>query len=254
MNAIFSIARTTLIQQLRNRLYLVIVLFGLLMIAASLLLGAVAADQEIRVILDLGLATSEVFGLALAIFGAVTLVIEEMESKTIYLILTRPLPRAHYVIGRFLGLLLAVWTSLAVMEALHFGLLFAKGWKADPLVLASLPVMGLKVMVMTGLALLCSLAFTSAPTATVFSLFFWVLGHFGAELRFLTERTGRAAASAAIRLLLWVLPNLSLLNPRDALEVPGFNLAPLVWSAGYAALYTATCLALSIALFSRKEF
>jgi ABC-type transport system involved in multi-copper enzyme maturation permease subunit len=107
-----AIARYTFLQQFRNRLYLVVVLFGLLMVAASLLFGALAGDQEVRVILDLGLVTAEIFALATAVFGAVTLVVEEMESKTIYLILDSPVPKPVYVLGRFLGLLLAVGASL----------------------------------------------------------------------------------------------------------------------------------------------
>ncbi|MBP9127735.1 MAG: hypothetical protein KBG07_03095, partial [Elusimicrobia bacterium] len=100
MRSLLAIARYTFLQQFRNRLYLVVVLFGLLMMGATLLFGALAGDQEVRVILDLGLVTAELFGLAMAVFGAVTLVLEEMESKTIYLILTRPLPRPVYVVGR----------------------------------------------------------------------------------------------------------------------------------------------------------
>ena len=156
MRAILAIARYTFLQQFRNRLYLVVVLFGLFMVAASLLFGALAGDQEVRVILDLGLVTAELFGLATAMFGAVTLVVEEMESKTIYLILTRPLPRPFYVLGRFLGLLLAVGASMALMELLHFSLLFTKGWEPDPALFAALPRMGLKVMLITAWGLLGS--------------------------------------------------------------------------------------------------
>lgn len=253
MRSILAIARYTFLQQFRNRLYLVVVLFGLLMVAASLLFGALAGDQEVRVILDLGLVTAELFGLATAIFGAVTLVVEEMESKTIYLILTRPLPRPFYVLGRFLGLLLAVGASMALMEIVHFSLLFLKGWTPDPVVFAALPLMGLKVMVMTALGLLCSLTFTSAPTATVFSVLFWVLGHFGSEIRFMAEKSGHLAKIMA-EILCAVLPNLSLLNARDLIEMPGFGAAPIVQGAGYAVLYTLACLALSSALFSKKEF
>lgn len=253
MRSILAIARYTFLQQFRNRLYLVVVLFGLLMVAASLLFGALAGDQEVRVILDLGLVTAELFGLATAVFGAVMLVVEEMESKTIYLILTRPLPRPFYVLGRFLGLLLAVGASMVLMEILHFSILFFKGWKPDPAVFAALPMMGLKVMVMTSLSLLCSLTFTSAPTATVFSILFWVLGHFGSEIRYMAEKSGHAAKNLA-EILCAVLPNLSLLNARDLIDMPGFGLAPLLHGAGYAALYTLACLALSSALFSKKEF
>lgn len=253
MRSILAIARYSFLQQFRNRLYLVVVLFGLFMIAASLLFGALAGDQEIRVILDLGLVTAELFGLATAVFGAVTLVIEEMESKTIYLILTRPLPRPVYVFGRFLGLLTAVVASMALMELLHFSLLFLKGWTLDPAVFVALPMMGLKIMVMTALSLLCSLTFTSAPTATVFSISFWVLGHFGSEIRYMAEKSGSFAKVLA-EVLCSLLPNLSLLNGRDLIEMPGFGWSPLAHGAGYAILYTSACLALSSALFSKKEF
>jgi hypothetical protein len=72
------------------------------------------------------------------------------------------------------------------METLHFSLLLLKGWTPDPAVFAAVPMMGFKIMVMTALSLLCSLTFTSAPTASVFSILLWVLGHFGEEI----ERPG----------------------------------------------------------------
>jgi ABC-type transport system involved in multi-copper enzyme maturation permease subunit len=249
-----SIARTTFVQQFRNRLYLVVILFGVLMLASSLLFGAMAADQEIRVILDLGLSATELFGLATAVFGAVTLVLEEMESRTIYLILTRPLPRPIYIVGRFVGLLLAVWASMAGMELLHVALLKLKGWEMEPRFLAVFPLMALKVMVATALALLCSLSFTSSASALVFTAFFWVLGHFGPELRFLAEKAGSAAAQISVKVVLFLLPNLQVLNARDLFEIPGFPMAQLAHGALYALLYTGAAVALSTALFSRKEF
>ncbi len=226
MNTLWTIARYTFLQQIRNRLYLVVALFACLLLGASVLLGALAADQELRVILDLGLATSEMFGLVAALLGAVTLVLEEMETKTIYLILTRPLPRPFYLIGRFVGLVAAVWATVAAMAVLHFLLLYLKGWETDPQVFIALPLMALKIMVMTALSILCSLAFSSAPTATVFSLLFWVLGHFG----------------------------LNILNLRDALEVSLSAPWPILRVGLYAGLYTAACLALASGFFSRKEF
>lgn len=253
MRSLMAIARYTFLQQFRNRLYLVVALFGVLMMGATLLFGALAGDQEIRVILNLGLVTAEMFGLATAVFGAVTLVLEEMESKTIYLILTRPLPRPVYVMGRFAGLLFAVIVSMVLMEILHFGLLFFKGWKVDPSVWMALPMMGLKIMVMTGFTLLCSLTFTSVPTATVFSLMFWVSGHFGGEIRYMAEKAGGAAPTFA-SVFCGILPNMTLLNARDLLDNPGLNVGILIHGTLYAVLYTAACLALSSVLFSRKEF
>jgi ABC-type transport system involved in multi-copper enzyme maturation permease subunit len=254
MRSVLSIIRYTFLQQFRNRLYLVIIFFGALLLAVSLLFGAVAADQELRVILDLGLATTELFGLVTAVFGAVTLILEEMESRTIYLILTRPLPRGYYILGRALGLLAAVTASMALMGVLHAALLLAKGWTWDPAFLACFPFMFLKIMVVTALAVFFSLFSSSAVSSVVFTFFFWVLGHFGPELRFLAGKSGTAAASFGVKLVLFITPNLAAMNYRDAFQAPGLAAHSLLWTVGYAALYSAACFALSLALFSRKEF
>lgn len=253
MRTLWTIARYTFLQQIRNRLYLVVALFAALMMGASLLLGALAADQEIRVILDLGLATTEIFGLVAALLGSVTLVLEEMETKTIYLILTRPLARPFYLVGRFLGLVSAVWASMAAMSLFHVLLLYLKGWETDPQVFIAFPLMGLKIMVMTGLTVLCSLAFSSAPTATVFSLLFWVMGHFGPELKFMAEKSGGATVALA-GVVQAAIPNLTILNLRDVLDVSWSAPWPIARAAAYAGLYTAACLALASGFFSRKEF
>ncbi len=253
MRALLTLARITFLQQFRNRLYWVIVLFGLLLVGASLLFGALAADQEIRVITDLGLAAAELFALAVALFGAVSLVLEEIESKTIYLLLTRPFPRWLYVAGRFLGLVLAVWTSLVLMELLHVALLLAKGAKLDAEFLVAIPMIGIKIMVVAALALLCSLTFTSAPTAVIFAAFFWCLGHFTEEILFLAGKSGSAATLAA-KGFVWLLPNLTLLNLKDHFDVPGVPLADVGGAVAYGLLYAAACLILGSAIFSRKEF
>ena len=87
MNSIWAIARYTIIEQIRNRLYLIVLFFGALVLSSSILLGALAPGHKMRVIFDLGLVALEIFGLVTAVFGSVSLILQEMESKTIYLIL-----------------------------------------------------------------------------------------------------------------------------------------------------------------------
>lgn len=254
MRAVLSIARHTLLQQFRNRLYLVVLLFGAIITAASLLFGAVAADAELSVIMDLGLATTELFGLAVAVFGAVTLVLEEMESRTIYLILTRPLPRWVYVAGRYLGLLAAVTASMVLMALMHLGVLLLKGWSPEPFFFACFPFMVLKVAVATALALFFSLFSTSQVSSIIFTLFFWLLGHFGKELEFLGEKSQSAVAALGMKTFLLFLPRLELLNYRDLMEAPAAAAVPLLArGTAYAVLYAGACLVLSVTLFSRKE-
>ncbi len=253
MGALLSIIRYTFLQQLRNRLYLVVILFGFLILGASLLFGALAPEQETRVILDLGLAVIEFFGLAAAVFGAVTLVLEEIESRTIYLILTRPLPRAYFILGRFLGLLCAVLASMLAMSVLHILLLQIKGGTPVLSYLLAFVFMGLKVMVMTGLAVFFSLYSSSSVASIVFTIFFWTLGHFGSEINFLLQKSQNPAAAPFLKAILFVTPNLEFLNYRDLFHVPGLAARQVVSAAGYAFVYAAACLSLSAALFSKKE-
>ena len=79
MRSILAIAKYTILEQIRNRLYLIIVFFGVALLAASMLLGALAPGHKVRVIFDLGLVALELFGFATAIFGSVTLILQEVD-------------------------------------------------------------------------------------------------------------------------------------------------------------------------------
>lgn len=254
MKAVVSIARYTFLQQMRNRLYLVVGFFALLLLGVSMLFSALAPDQEVRVILDFGLAVIELFGLVAAVFGAVTLVLEEMESRTLYLILTRPLPRAHYILGRFLGLVAAVTASLAVMSVLHLAILAVQKWDFDPRYFACLPFLYFKVMMVAALAVFFSLFSSSAVSSVVFTFFFWVLGHFGPELSYLMRKSESAVTAVLVKAVLFLTPNFQFLNYKDVFHAPGFSLGSELWGLAYAVLYAAACLSLSIGLFQKKEF
>lgn len=254
MRSWLALVHYTVVQQFRHRVYLVILLFGGLLVGSSLLFGAVSGDQELRIIFDLGLSATELFGLVTAVFGAVTLVLEEMESRTIYLILTRPVPRWVYILGRVCGLVLSVWLSVLIMGGLHLGILLAKGWTMDPRFFLCFPFIGLKVLVITALAVFFSLFSTSAVSSVIFSSLVWVLGHFGPELRYLAHQTPSPVVKIGAALMGFFVPRLELLNYRDVFEVPSLSLHGGITSAAYGLLYTAACLCLSLALFRRKEF
>ncbi len=264
VRAILAIARTTVIEQIRNRLYLVILFFGGAILAASLFLGALAPGHRVRVIFDLGLVTLELFGLATAIFGAVSLVLQETESKTIYLILTRPVSRTTYILGRYVGLIIAVALTMLAMSALHLLAIFSDHdlfveftygwsfWHTYPLLLL---MAGGKMMITASLALFFSLFATSQVSALVFTSSFWIAGHFWSELRFLIQHSTSGVMRGVALTLAWVLPNFQFFNLRDTFMVPGHVATFPLWTTlVYGLAYTGAFLALSSFWFSRKEF
>jgi ABC-type transport system involved in multi-copper enzyme maturation permease subunit len=254
MKQIFSIARYTFIENVRNKVFYIIVLFGVIVIGASLLLGALGGEQERRILLDLGLSAIEFFALITAGFAAVTLVLEEMESKTIYLVLSRPIKKINYLLGRYTGLLAAVFFGMLVMSAVHVGVLLFKGWSPDLKYIAALFLSAEKIVIISAVALFLSLFSSSAVSSISFTVFLWILGHFSEEIRFLGNKSTFLAGKLFAKTVYYIVPNLEYFNMRDMYDVPGRLGAWILTSSVYGLIYASAFILLSAFLFEKKEF
>jgi ABC-type transport system involved in multi-copper enzyme maturation permease subunit len=254
MGTIKAVFDYTFREHVRHKVWLSAALFGLVMIAGALVTSALAQEERARMMLDLGLAANEAIALISIVFLTVHLILQEIESRAVFLILTHPVRRSDYLLGRFFGTLAAVGLVMAVMGFLHWGVLKAAGWlDAGSYLLAWSCSLG-KVAIMGALSLLLSLALTSEAAAMAFATFLWVLGHFTEEMRFLADKSGSAAMRAVLTVASHATPDFANLNYRDAwhagLPGPGWAAA----AALYCAAYCAACLALAVQAFEQKEF
>jgi ABC-type transport system involved in multi-copper enzyme maturation permease subunit len=252
MRKILGIARYTYTEIFRNKVYYVLLLFLVVLVGAGLLLGTLGGEQRNRMMIDFGLVSIEWFSLLVAVFAAVTLVIEEMESRTLYLILSRPVGRYQFVLGRFIGLLAVLTVTFLIMTAGHVLLMKMQHIGIGKAYFLSLIYSWAKIVIITAIGMAFSLFATSTVSAVAFTFFFWVMGHFSSEMRFLAERSTQPLTQFGFRIFYYVVPNFQLLNLRDLPSQAGTQW--LVPAGGYALLYTATCLALVILLFQKKEF
>lgn len=253
MRKILGIARYTFIEILRNRVWYVLILFSGILILSAILLGTLAGELRVRMITDMGLASIETIALFSTVFAAVTLVLEEMESRTLYLILTRPVARAAFVFGRFLGLVAIMTCAYGVMACELAGLLAAIHATFDKPFALSILYSWEKIVVITAVAFVFSLFSTSVASAATFTFFFWVMGHLSTEIRFLAEKSSQPLIIAFCRLFYYLFPNFQLMNVRDV-PVEMYRPAWLWSAAGYGLSYTGACLFLTAVLFRRKEF
>lgn len=255
MGSILTLATHLFREQLRNRTYLLLLLFGGALLYTSILVGILAVDQELRVLLDLGLGMIELTVLAAVVYAAATSILQEMESKTIYLILTRPLSKWQYLLGRFAGLILTAVFSIVCMGILHLLLLFFKGWTWQWVYPVLLFYLCLKVLLVAALATLLALISTSVISAVCMTGFLWILGHFLPEVSFLI-RESRSAAAWLLKPTLYLVPNLQLFNLRDRLEAPLTFLEPSTYLVplGYSLTYAGITLLFTLYLFHRREF
>lgn len=254
MKQIFSIIKYTLRQNIRNRVYYILVVFAIAIIFVTTLLSVLGGDQPVRILLDFGLSSIELFGLLLVIFAGVSLLLEEIESKTVYLMLIRPIPKWYYVIGRYLGLLVSVYLAMVTMYAMHFAMLLIKGWAFNPVYFVSIFSSMVKIAIIGSVAVFFSLFSTSQSSSLVFTFFLWILGHFAQEIKFLTNKLQFAPVKILLKIFYLVIPNLQYFNWRDFI---GSGITMSYWFAGaivYAVIYCLACLMLSIFLFNKKEF
>jgi ABC-type transport system involved in multi-copper enzyme maturation permease subunit len=255
MESLIAIAGITLKEHIRNRIYLTVVLFGLLLIGGGAIISSLAVEEQVRMMLDMGLGGIEFLALLAVVFVTVNLVLQEMENRGLYLVLSHPVPRWQYIVGRYLGTVAALAAGIFLMGCLHVGSLLLSGWSWEWSYAIALSICILKIAVVASLALLVSLITTSTSSAMTLTGFLWVMGHFTSELKFIGEKSANPLIKAGLQFFQYVSPNFAYLNYRDfwhaTLQPPAGWFA---WMACYALSYIAVTLFLTSWAFSKKEF
>lgn len=258
MNKILSIVRYTFIENFRNKIFLVLILFGIVMIFSSVLLGLLSQEQEIRMLLDFGLSSIEIISFLTAVFLMVNLIIEEMGSRTIYLILTRSVHRMEYLLGRYIGTMSSVFSCVILMTLIHAVLLFLKGWKFQDegfLYVVSVFMSFEKIILISAIALFFSIFSSSAVVSLIFTIFFWILGHFAMELKFLSGEITGQLPRYLFKGIYFLIPHFQYMNARDLwLTVQDQFTGFILKGSLYTLLYSVAFLLLALISFRKKEF
>ncbi|PYS88572.1 MAG: ABC transporter permease [Acidobacteria bacterium] len=254
---ILTIARNAFREAVRDRVLYNLVLFVLLLTASAIFLGELSAAQEAKIIVDLGLSAMLLFGTFIAIFVGTGLVYKEIERRTLYAILAKPVGRGEFLLGKYLGLCLTLAVNVSVMGVgISLALLFVKrGY--DPLALRIWPAVALiyiELMIVVAVALLFS-SFSTPALAALLTFAVFVIGHFSADLKTLAAATGTTAARIFFGLLFYLLPNLS---HYTKLTDAGHGLMPapsaFIVALAYALIYIAVLLAAATFIFNRRNF
>lgn len=253
---ITAIARNAFREAVRDRILYNLVVFALLLIAGAILLGELSGGQEAKIIVDLGLSAILLFGVFIATFVGVGLVYKEIERRTLYAILSKPIGRGEFLFGKYLGLALTLLVNVAIMGVgLSLALLYVKrGW--DPLLVRIWPAILLiyfELLILTGVAMLFS-SFSSPALSALLTFFVFAIGHFSADLKTLAYAMNNPAARWLFTSLYYVLPNLANYNVITAVS---HGLLPepqlLVSALVYGLIYVSVLLAASVLIFSRRN-
>ena len=267
MRVIAIIAGGVFRDSIRDRIGYGLVFFSIMLMASSFLLAQLTAGQDVKIIKDLGLAATSIFGLFIAIFIGIGLVSKEVERRSIYGLLAKPIERYHLVLGKYGGLVITLAVNLAIMTvALYLVLAYMTyltppaartAWDApglDPRLLKAIVLTFVELSIVTAIAL-CFSTFSTPILSAAFTFGIFVAGRFSADLRNFNDVVDSNAAGAVTSALYWVLPNLAAFDVRS--QVVHGQPVPLDYLAltiGYGLLYITALLAMATLVFSRRDF
>ncbi len=249
----WALCLNTFRETVRDKVFIILVVFALIMIIASRILGFLSVGQEIKIVKDLGLASISGFSLLVAIFVGTTLVHKEVDKRTVYTIVSKPIRRYHFIVGKYAGLLLTILLNVAVMSICFYLSIKLMGgaWSLD-LGMAILLIY-VEVMVVTGLALLFS-TFASPTLSAIFTFLGYVLGHLSDDLRFFGEQSKNVIVNFLSVPIYYILPNLERFNVKNQvvhnIPVPAKFYA---FSIIYGVIYCALLVVVSSFIFERKN-
>jgi Cu-processing system permease protein len=256
MKHIGAVALNTFREAVRDRVLYNLVFFALLMIAAAILVGQISIGIEQIVIVSLGLSAISFVGLLIAIFIGVGLVSKEIDKRTLYALLAKPVRRWEFVVGKFAGLVLTLTVNTAAMAvALFLALLYVKHSldRSDTAVLVAVYFIALKLALVVALALLFSCA-TTPLLSILYTAGLYIAGQFIQQMRTLRTDLMNPGLATFMRWLSYLLPNFDNFDVVGAAAHGRAVPAALVWqNTVYAALYCAIVLAAAAAVFSRRN-
>jgi ABC-type transport system involved in multi-copper enzyme maturation permease subunit len=253
---IYSIAANTFRETIRNKILYAILAFALFVIGMTFFLADLSVGDFARIIADVGLASIHVFGVIMAIFLGITLISNEVDRRTIYIILSKPVRRHEFVLGKTLGLSFTLaLTTLAmaiVLFFVHLGYQF--GGRAEPGIFIASAGIYMELVLLTCLASLFS-AFTTPVLSAIFTISLFLVGHLTNYLYAVGNQSNVAVVRWGGRILYYLLPNLENFNWKNEVAYGGVrSLSIAGCAAGYLACYAACVLCVSCLLFSRKDF
>jgi ABC-type transport system involved in multi-copper enzyme maturation permease subunit len=244
MRAVLAIARNTFREAIRDRILYLFLCFAVLLIVASKVFGMLTVGEEGKIIKDLGLGAIQFFSMLIAVLMSVLLVSREIERRTVFNILAKPVRRGQFLLGKYLGLMAVIALNILLMALSMVVLVAVYQSEWDFLLLFQAAMILLEMAVLCAFAVLFSVV-TKPILGSVLTLAVFVIGHLTESLWLLADRLKDQVSQFLIAVFYYILPNLERFNFK--MEVVHKLEIPMEW-IGLAVLYAAVYSAIALLL------
>jgi len=250
---LWIVALNTFKENIRNRVMINILLFAVALILLSLVVGDWSLGHQVKVIKDFGLSAMSLFGLLIALFIGIRLMVQELELRTIYLIASKPIHRWEIVLGKYAGLALTLLVNVFLMTIALWFVDLKIEKTVDFSLIPAIVLLYVEILLMVGFAMMFS-SFASPTLSAVFTIVVFVIGHLSGFLREYVQLYPDRGFHWLFKAIYWVAPNLENLNLKTTV-VEHLSLPPHAFGYGllYGLMYLFIVLFITAAIFDRRD-
>lgn len=251
---IWTIALNTFREAIRDKILYNLLFFAIAIMFLSISISNLTLGERIKIVLDIGLASLSIFGLLIAIFVGIQLVYKEIQRRTIYVLLSKPVPRYQFILGKYLGLGMTIVINVAIMAVPLFMILVYTGYRFDPMILKGIVLILMELMLMTAVALFFS-TFSTPTLSAMFTLGIYIIGHLSGDLKVFGAVSKVAGMKTLTSIIYYLVPNLENFNIKTEVAYrlplqPGF----VINSFAYGCFYITLLLLASAFVFRKRDF
>lgn len=248
------IALNTFKEAVRDRILYLLLFFAAVSILFSRVLALLTVGDRTKIVKDVGLASISLFGALMAILIGTGLVYKEIEKRTIFTLISKPIRRHEFLLGKFFGLALTLFVMLLSMSVIFLALVFFQTWTIEWRMLAAIFFIFVELILLTAVAILFS-CFSTPILSSLFALSFYLIGHFSWSLETLIKKARPGAARTFLQVLYTILPDLENFSLKtEVVHGLPISASHMLYSTAYGIVYSAFILALAILIFRKRDF
>jgi ABC-type transport system involved in multi-copper enzyme maturation permease subunit len=250
---VLVVAYNTFRESMRDKVLYVLLFFAAAAILGSKALGWISIGQDIKIVKDVTLASISIFGALVSIFVGTSLLYKEIDKRTLYTILSQPMRRWEFVVGKYLGLMALLAFVVGAMTALSALYIYLLGGTLDGLYFLAALLTLAKLMLVTAFAVFFS-AVASPILGAVIVFSIYVFGHATGVFIDLPPQCDGTMVKTLFEWLYYIFPNLA--NFDITIEASnGVPVSPVYVAQVlvYGVLYSAVVLLLATVAFDSKD-
>ena len=253
MRTVWIVGRNTFKEVIRDRILYGLIVFAVMIISVSLALGQLSFAEQSRISANFGLAAIHIGAICIAIFVGSTLVMKELDKQTILTILVRPITRAEFIIGKFVGLALVIASVMVGLGAVLALVFYLIGLNITIDLLIALMGIFLESLCLLGFAMLFSM-FTRPVLVVSFSAGIFLIGHWFSSLRYFAQKAPQTFIYWVYEILRFVIPDFETFNWKNLVvyqdKASDYQIGS---SSVYAFLWIGILVILTAVIFERKD-